>query len=86
MLDCCNGNICLYNNTFYVFDFDQYADANIYNCSVIRVNDNHTAYWTIDTGYKKYNKMIDSLFKNNNALHKKYTFHPEYFNNHTVYK
>jgi len=82
MLDCCKGNICLYNNKFYVFDFDQYVDANIYNELDVRINDKHTAYWTIDRGYKKYNKMIDSLFKNNIILHKKYSFYPENFNNH----
>ena len=68
MVDCCKGNICLYNNKFYVFDFDQYVDANIYNGLNIRVNDKCLAYWTFNRGYKKYNKMINDLFKNNKIL------------------
>ena len=85
MLDCCWGNICLHNNKYYIFDFDQYVDANIYYGVDVRVNDKHTAYWTIDRGYRKYNNMIDILYKNNKILHKKYLFYPENINNRIDY-
>lgn len=81
MLDCCKGNICFYNNKFYVFDFDVFVDANIYKNLDIRVNDTHSAYWTVNRGYKKYNKMITELFNNNKILLNKYLFYPENLNN-----